>query len=226
MNGLIRNVSVRIDESLFCKDPTSSDIGLAIIRKSVDLLHSEGLESFTFKKLATALGSTESTIYRYFLNKHQLIMYLSSWYWNLLEWKVVFATANMESPFAMMDKALKVLSNPVEESSVEFFDEKKLRDIVISYGFSGVELKNLKKKERVGYFLAYSNLSLRFEQIILLHNKNFKNARAMAATLIETSNFQLLLKLRLPELTDANSSETSLHNLLSQIVYKALEEKK
>jgi AcrR family transcriptional regulator len=226
MNRLLRNVSVKIDESLFSKDPTTSDVGLAIIRKSVDLIHSEGLESFTFKKLATALGSTESTIYRYFLNKHQLMMYLASWYWNLLEWKIVFATANMESPVAIMDKALKVLSNPVEESSAEFFDEKKLRDIAISYGFNGVELKNLKKKERVGYFLAYSNLSSRFEQIILLHNKNYKNAKAMATTLIETSNFQLLLKLRLPELTDVNASEVTLHHLLTQMAYKALEEKK
>jgi AcrR family transcriptional regulator len=226
MRKLLGHVSIKIDESLFNKEPTSSDIGLSIIRKSVDLLHSEGLESFTFKKLALTLGSTESTIYRYFINKHQLMMYLASWYWSLLEWKVVFATANMELPSAMMDKALKVLANPVDESSMEFFDEKKLRDIVISYGFNSVEIKNLKKKDRIGYFLAYSNLSSRFEEIIILHNKNFKNPKAMATTLIETSNFQLLLKLRLPELTDEHASETTLYNLLSQMAYKALEDKK
>ena len=47
-----------------------------------------GFESFTFKKLAAKIESTEASVYRYFENKHKLLIYLVSWYWNWVEYRL------------------------------------------------------------------------------------------------------------------------------------------
>ena len=57
-----------------------------------------GFENFTFKKLGEQIGSNESSIYRYFESKHKLMLYLSSWYWAWIEYRLVFATNNINNP--------------------------------------------------------------------------------------------------------------------------------
>ncbi len=203
----------------------SSSVGHEILRHSVNLIAQEGLELFTFKKLATALGSTETTIYRYFHNKQQLMIYLASWYWSMLEWKVAFATANIEAPCARIDKALAVLSAPVSFNlQSDLLNESKLYDIVVNESFKALAVRNLSKKERIGYFQAYSQLCGRIEELILLNNKNYKFPKALAATLIETAHYQTFLQTQLSDLTDIGKGP-SLNSLLHHIAFKALEEK-
>ncbi|MFN0033294.1 MAG: hypothetical protein ACKVOR_14120, partial [Flavobacteriales bacterium] len=65
----------------------------------------------------------------------------------------------------------------------------------------------------------------RLAGIIMLNNKNYKTPKALAATLIETSQYQMFLSKHLPELTDLSSEPDALHKLLHQLAFKALEEK-
>jgi AcrR family transcriptional regulator len=81
MQELIKNIQIKVNNNIYLKDPESSEIGKNIIANSIDMIHEIGLEGFTFKKLSKALHTTESTIYRYFENKHKLLIYLISWYW-------------------------------------------------------------------------------------------------------------------------------------------------
>ena len=65
MEGL--QIHITINPELYTKDPESSDLGKRIIASSIEMINELGFESFTFKKLGTAINSNESSIYRYFL---------------------------------------------------------------------------------------------------------------------------------------------------------------
>ena len=98
MDRLLSNLRISIPSSVFIKDPESSELGKRILENSIRLIDQMGFEAFTFKKLGEAVGSTESSIYRYFENKHKLLMYLCSWYWGWLEYQVVIASFSIKDP--------------------------------------------------------------------------------------------------------------------------------
>ena len=81
MGTLLSNLTLTIPENIYIKDPQSSKLGRRILEYSIQIIRKEGLEKFTFKKLADEIGSNESSVYRYFENKHMLMLYLNSWYW-------------------------------------------------------------------------------------------------------------------------------------------------
>ena len=78
MNEL--GIQIKISQELFLKDPQSTDLGKRIVSASIALIDELGFEAFTFKKLGVAIGSPESSVYRYFGSKHQLLVYLLCWY--------------------------------------------------------------------------------------------------------------------------------------------------
>ena len=61
-------LQIKMNEKLFIKDPQQTELGKKIVLHSVQLIHDEGFEAFTFKKLAQSIGTTEAGIYRYFEN--------------------------------------------------------------------------------------------------------------------------------------------------------------
>jgi AcrR family transcriptional regulator len=220
MKHLWSQHTVKLHESLYLKDPESSEIGREILRVSVEMIAESGLEAFTFRKLAQALSSTESTVYRYFHNKQQLMMYLASWYWSVLEWQLAFATANVEDPCRQMEKALEVLSVPMENlSETPHIDEALLHRIVASESFKAFVLKSLDKKERAGYFQSYHNLVDRLAGIIDTQKKKHTHPKALACTLVETAHYQVFLQSHLPELTDIGKAPRNLYQLLYHLVF-------
>ena len=64
-------VQIKMNPSLYLRDPEQSELGKNIIKFSIELIHKNGFEAFTFKKLAIKIETTESTIYRYFESKNQ-----------------------------------------------------------------------------------------------------------------------------------------------------------
>ena len=89
MEQLLQSVKIAINEKLYLKDPESSELGKRIVEKSIVMINELGFDGFTFKKLGIAIKSNESSIYRYFENKHKLLLYLTSWYWGWLEYQLV-----------------------------------------------------------------------------------------------------------------------------------------
>ena len=78
MHHTLFRFTPNIRNDIYLKDPTSSLLGNNLMRHSIDLIDEVGLEEFNFKKLAQKTGTTEATIYRYFENKHKLLLYLTS----------------------------------------------------------------------------------------------------------------------------------------------------
>ena len=74
MRTLLGSLRIQIPEQLYVKDPETTDLGKRIVEHSILLINELGFECFTFRKLGAAIGSPESTIYRYFENKHKLLL--------------------------------------------------------------------------------------------------------------------------------------------------------
>ena len=84
-----------LNEGLYLKEPQESKLGRNIIQHSILLIDEFGFESFTFKKLAERIGSTEASIYRYFENKHLLLIFLVNWYWEWVSYLIQINTNNV-----------------------------------------------------------------------------------------------------------------------------------
>jgi AcrR family transcriptional regulator len=133
MDRLLANLRINIPASVYIKDPESSELGKRIIEHSICLIDEMGIEAFTFKKLGEAIGSNESSIYRYFENKHKLLMYLCSWYWGWLEYQVVIGSFSLKDPLAKLECAIEIISREVvEDSNFTFVDEPVLNRIMIN----------------------------------------------------------------------------------------------
>jgi AcrR family transcriptional regulator len=91
MQQILSNIKITINEKLYVKDPETSELGRNILKNSIELIDKIGFEAFTFKKLGEQIQSNESSIYRYFENKHKLLMYLSSWYWSWMEYRLLLS---------------------------------------------------------------------------------------------------------------------------------------
>jgi AcrR family transcriptional regulator len=227
MQHLFRQVKLQLNDSLCVKDPTSTEVGENILRESVNLIHEIGLEAFTFKKLSLSTGSTEATIYRYFSNKHQLLMYLSSWYWNFLEWKIAFSTSNSQTPQQALEQCIQVLVAPTKgERFNRLFDDTKLQEIVTLESTKAFVAKGLSKAEKKKYYSSYLQLIARIEQIIQEAHPKHTNATALATTILETVHYQHFLQHALPEIAITDKTGKSLSELLHQLLFTTFHETK
>jgi AcrR family transcriptional regulator len=87
-------VRLQLDQKFHLKDPTSSELGASIVGTSILMIDEMGYEAFTFRKLADRIGTTEASVYRYFKNKHRLLVYLIAWYWSWMECRLMLAESS------------------------------------------------------------------------------------------------------------------------------------
>jgi len=50
MNAVLSNFNISVQESIYNKNPESSELGKRIIQNSIELLDEIGIDSFMFKK--------------------------------------------------------------------------------------------------------------------------------------------------------------------------------
>ncbi|MDZ7846565.1 MAG: TetR/AcrR family transcriptional regulator [Owenweeksia sp.] len=117
MPQLPSHINLQVNDKLYLKNPESSPLGGRIISGSISLIHQLGFEKFTFRKLGKEIQSTEPSVYRYFENKHMLLLYLINWYWAWLDYKLVFRVANINSPQERLARAIALLTEQVQEDS-------------------------------------------------------------------------------------------------------------
>lgn len=223
MLELLSNVSIKVNEKVYLKNPESGELGIKIIKGTIDLMHDLGFEDFTFRKLAKEIGSTEATIYRYFESKHKLLLYLVSWYWGWLEYKLVFVLTNIKSPQERLDKAIVILTEQVEEDHhFTHINEVKLNQIVISESAKAYLSREVDTENKEGIFLGYKHLVGRVSDIILEINPKYKYPHMLISTTIEGAHIQRYFAAHLPRLTDVIQGEDSTTRFYQDLVFKAL----
>lgn len=222
MKNLLANIKIRVDEKVYLKDPEGSEKGRSIVEQSILLIDELGLESFTFKKLAERIGTTEATIYRYFESKHMLLSYLLSWYWNWLEYRLVFATSNISSPEERLKIAITILSGKID-LDLEFahVNEVVLQRIVVAESAKAYLTKEVDENNKEGFFLSYKRLCKRISDIVQEINPDYKYPASLVSTVAESAHYQKFFSLHLPSLTSiSDNNENQLVNFLTDLVFK------
>ena len=210
MTNLLSNVKITINEKLYVKDPETSELGRNILKNSIELIEKIGFESFTFKKLGELIQSNESSIYRYFENKHKLLMYLSSWYWSWMEYRIVFATANLENPIQKLEKAIQIVTeNITDDESTPYINEKLLNRIVIEEFTKTMRTKNVADENKAGFFLVYKRVINRIVAIIEEISPNYAYSKSLASTVVESALHQQFLKQHLKTITNFSEDDSA-----------------
>jgi AcrR family transcriptional regulator len=208
MDKLFPNIHFRVNEQIYLKDPESSELGLRLLSTSLELIHTIGLERFTFKKLAKALDTAESSIYRYFENKHKLLIYFINYYWAYLEYIIVFETHNLAAPEEQLMKALTLLSDPPKfQADNTILSVEKLNAIVIAESGKAYLTKEVDEENQSGFFIAFKNVSRRIVDIIQKIDPQIAYPNTLASTCLEGIIHQQFFAIHLPSLTDFNVNE-------------------
>ncbi|MBS9524618.1 TetR/AcrR family transcriptional regulator [Litoribacter alkaliphilus] len=197
------------NDKLYLINPEKSALGQKIIVSSISMIRDLGIEEFTFKKLATKIKSNEASVYRYFNNKHNLLVYLISVYWEVLNMKIEFSTEYIHTPKDKLDKVIDILVNTESASpSIRNMDIKSLHDIMISESAKAYLTKKVEFEDKEGYFKSYERLVDTISKIFIEVNKEYEFPRALACNLIETTYEQFYFSKHFQTLTEFQNSDS------------------
>mgnify|MGYP000647143717 CR=1 FL=1 len=217
------SITITINEGLFLKDPQSTDLGKRIIATSIEMIDELGFESFTFKKLGLAIGSNESSVYRYFCSKHQLLVYLICWYWSWLEYKIVFGTANQISSIEKLKSAIAIITQPIRvDNSFMHVNEVVLNKIVISESTKVFHTKEIDKENEKGFFAPYKRIVQRVSKMILEVNPNYNYPNMLVSTVMEGAHQQCYFIEHLPSITDQGQCKERVNDFYLDLVLKMI----
>lgn len=214
-------VQLEINPSIYLKDPQKTDLGKKIIGQSVLLIDEIGLEKFTFKKLAQKLNSAETSIYRYFENKHNLFVYLLNWYWEWTLVRINLNLLNVDDPRKKLKVAIGIIVDTANRNTaIDFIDEDVLHKIVVREGTKAYHHRFVDEDNEDGFFLAYKRMCNRIAEIITEIQPEFPYPRALSSTLVETANNNLYFARHLPRLTDLsdNGSDDDLNSKVKEML--------
>ncbi len=220
-------IQIKLNDKLYLRDPQDTKLGRKIIQYSILLIDEIGFEEFTFKKLAERIDSTEASVYRYFENKHLLLVYLLSWYWEWVKFRIEFNTANIADARERLRIAIEtLLESSRPNPSIDYVDEEILHNIVIAEGTKAYHTKQVDKENKKGFFLTYKSLCRTIADMITEINPNYPYPKALASTLLEMSNDQVYFAKHLPSLTDisvAGSDLSQVKSLLEDFAFRLIE---
>ena len=220
------HLQIEMNEALFLRNPEQSDLGRNILKHGVKLIHKTGFEAFTFKKLADDIGTTEAGVYRYFENKHKLLVYLTSWYWAWLEFQIRFHTNNIDDPVMRLKKVIKLLATAVEDDKeTNYINESLLHQIIIAEGSKAYLTKQVGEDNKKQFFKPYKDLCAVVGNMISACNPKYKYPKSLASTIIEMAHFQTFFMNNLPSLTDFGNKkrDTEIVAFLNDLVFSGLQ---
>ncbi len=220
-------LQIKMNEALYLRNPESSELGKSILKHSVLLIYKAGFESFTFKKLAEEIGTTEAGIYRYFENKHKILLYLTAWYWAWLEFQISFQTNNIEDPVVKLKRIIMLLASTVEDDrQTSYIDESLLHQIVIAEGSKAYLTKQVGEDNKQHFFKPYKELCAVIGSVISECNSTYKYPKSLASTIVEMAHFQTFFMNNLPSLTDFGTTkeESEIISFLNDLVFTSLKE--
>jgi AcrR family transcriptional regulator len=205
MENLFKNIKIQVNNKIYLKDPETSALGKKIIENSILLINEIGFEEFTFKKLGDLIGSNESSIYRYFESKHKLLVYLSSWYWSWIEYRLVFATNNIVDPNEKLRKAITIVTEKIiDDAATAHINESILNKIIIAEFTKAFHTKEIGKENKEDFFYIYKNVINRIVVMINNVNPDYPFAKSLVSNIVEGALHQHFLQDHLQTITNCN----------------------
>ncbi len=217
---MITGIKFSLNDSLYSRDPQDTELGQRILKYSIILIDEIGLENFTFKKLAAEIESTEASMYRYFDNKHQLLLFLTSWYWQWVQYLISIHTLNVEDPKRRLQIIIKSIINATSENALtEYINENLLHNIIINEGSKAYHTHDVDEENKHGIFSSYKELAEVIAQAILGINPKFPYPHSLASNMLEMANNQVYFAQHLPKLTNIKVPKGDLSQLETMMKY-------
>lgn len=209
MKNILEGIKINISPKIYVKDPETSELGKKIVENSILLIDEIGFDNFTFKKLGQRIGSNESSIYRYFESKHKLLLYLTSWYWGWIEFKLVLSTNSISNPQDKLIKAIEIVTEEIlTDNNHPHINEIILHKIIICEFSKSYLTKEVDEENKEGYFLIYKRVINRIIEMVKEVNPSFPYAKSLVSTLIEGALHQHFLKVHFKSITDCSEKNT------------------
>ncbi len=222
MDKILNSIVVQVNDEVYLKDPLSSELGKRIIRESLLLILELGMEGFTFRKLSEKVGSTEGAIYRYFENKHKLLVYLTAWYWGWLEHHLVFSITNLSDSKEKMKIAIRLLvEGPVNKQN-QYLDPVVLTQIVTEESFKTFLTKEVDAENENGFFKHFHGLSSRIVAIVKEINPSYKYPKTLVSTLMESTLLHAFFRKHMPSMTEIGLQGDQKVDFYYELVFKTL----
>lgn len=219
---MVHDIKFQLNKHFYKRDPQETVLGKKILTHSILLINDIGFEAFNFKKLARKIGSAEKSIYRYFDNKHFLLLFLSSWYWEWVHYLININSKNIDDPKRKLAIAIK---NIVEASSDnplnQYINENILHRVIINEGVKSYHTCAVDQENKAGLFLSYKSVVGTVASIISEVNPNFPYSISLASNLFEMANNQVYFAEHLPKITSIKN-EKELTKMLIHFTDKLL----
>jgi len=218
MNQII-DIKFKLNDSLYNRDPQETVLGRKIIKYSIELMDEIGFESFTFKKLAIRISSTEKSVYRYFESKHFLLLFLTSWYWEWVHYLISINIKTINDPSMQLKIAIENIVYATSENPLTpYVNENLLHSIIINEGSKSYHTFSVDNENKAGLFLSYKLLVEMVASIIRAINPEFEYSTSLSSNLFEMANNQIYFARHLPRLTSIPNSTKCEKELIRMLV--------
>lgn len=222
MDKLYQNINISVNSELFLKDPESSELGKKIVGQGILLIDDIGFEKFTFKKLGVKIKSNESSIYRYFENKHKFLVYITNWFWGWKEFQLTMSTYGISDSNEKLLKAIEVITHPVvQDFRFQHINEVALNHIIINESSKSYLTKEVETDNKEGYFSIYKRLVTRIAEMISEVSSDYEYSLSLSSMVLDGALHQHFLKDHIQSITDC-SEKKSVSNYFKDLVINTL----
>jgi AcrR family transcriptional regulator len=209
------SLAIHVPPALSLRNPEDTELGRSIVSHSIPLLFELGFDKFTFKKLSGRIGSPEASIYRYFSSKHQLLYYLTSWYWHWLLYLLKARTANVTDPKKRLKVALSVLLDAAKvDYSIPHIDEAKLHKLVVrDSGKAELDPATRDALARAAND-GYSDFCAELAALIHTYKRGYPHPKTLAVSLIAVAHHLLSVGENFPRMIEVKAKPANQGQLL------------
>lgn len=197
------DLRIKMNDHLYLKDPFDSVLGRKIIHEGLLLINQIGFEAFTFKKLAKHIHTTEAGIYRYFENKHKLLLYLVNWYWSYTEYQIDIKLDTSKHPRTQLKQIIELLVVAPQSYASAVIPAHEAYTLVLWEASKSYLTRNVTEHNKAKIFKPYKDLSARIAAIIRKKQPRYKYPSSLASTILEMSHAHKFFMQHLPSLTDS-----------------------
>jgi AcrR family transcriptional regulator len=216
-------IKININEKIYLRDPEMTALGRKIVEQGILMIDEIGFEAFTFKKLAQRIDSTEASVYRYFENKHNFLIYIVNMYWSWLSYQIDYEVNNISDPFQRLKIALRVISSTSSEHNVSSTISKEvLHRIIISESPKAYHTKEVDNDNKEGFFKSYKALCKKLAEMIKTIFPDYPYPHALSSTILEMAHLQVHFANHLPSLTEiriVGNDYSPLINFLELLIF-------